>query len=247
MTGGADSPSVGEREPPGSTSRGGAPPLPPSPLARVPAAAPVRESALPWTTVVAALVPPLALSVVTSPLGLSPSPGQYTALTAEPWRAAFMVLGAAIMDRVAPSWARGLRWGIGMAVGGLVPPEGLLLCPGTRCGLPVGDWTTAWALTVLGSGLVGLLLGLAMGRGSRPAATRLVMAVVAGAGVQGLWLVVIQGLYIVSPLALRVGSPWAVAATVARAATVGAVVPAAHGAAFSLVVVAGVLCARRVP
>ncbi len=248
MTGGGDRASAGQHDPLGSMGAAEAPPLPPSPLARLVAGPAARGPALPWTTALAVVVLPLPVSVLTSSLPLSHyGPGNdYPPLVAECWRAALMVVGAAVMDRLAPSWPRWARWGIGMVVGGLAPTQYLLLCPG-RCGRAVHEWASGIGLMALGSGAMGLLLGVGSGGDARPGTSRMGAAVLAGAGVEVLWALVVVGLSSVSGVPGGLAAVPALAASIANGALVDAVVGAANGAIFALVVVAGLRWGPRLP
>ena len=104
------------------------PPLPPPPMGRL-ATEDAARVPLPWTAL------PLALAgavIVALPTGIICASVYHDAEMAVPfptamaWWIAACALGAAGMDRLARSWPRVVRWGLGMAIGAFIPNPGVL-------------------------------------------------------------------------------------------------------------------------
>jgi hypothetical protein len=84
--------------------------------------------------------------------------------------ALLVVLGAAMADRLVPSWPRGARWACGMG-GAMLAGDGLLLCAahfvlGRRGGLLLPQVAAVSAWTGVPYALLGLALALPSGSGT---------------------------------------------------------------------------------
>jgi hypothetical protein len=202
-----------------------APPLPPSPLAQVEPEGP-PDVPLPWTAVplggvAGAIAGIVDWAIATASAGGPPLPPRVGAHQAGVNAAAalFIVLGAAISDRLAPKWPRGVRWACGMGVAGaasvgmVVSALCLLWAPagGVSARQMVGLAASTVASTGTAYALFGAVLGLAAGSGRQVlwrlplggcGAMAAIMAAKSGLAVLGAQLPIMGSAYPVSGMAL---------------------------------------------
>ncbi len=140
-----------------------APPLPPSPLTEVVEVEPFERLRLPWTTLLFALLGALLPGPILSLAFLRVHPDAYViggvGAVMAGVRALVLAFGATAADRVVNCWPRMARWGLGLAILGLVP--GLEQVP---MGFPAfPNWAVirlAWmAGAAVRDGLIGAISG----------------------------------------------------------------------------------------
>jgi hypothetical protein len=139
------------------------PPLPPSPLTEVVEVEPFERLRLPWTTLLVALLGALIAGLLLTVGFLSTHREAHmvgvVAVVVAGVRAVVLALGAVAADRIVGGWPRMARWGLGLAILGLVP--GLELVPMGLAASP--NWVAMclpWmAAAAVRDGLIGAISG----------------------------------------------------------------------------------------
>jgi len=145
---------------------GGAPDMPPPPLAQ-PAAERAPDPPLPWSAPVATVVAVLAVSPLIMLL-LWRTAQDRKAWWEVPllfaWYGLTAGLGAAIMDRLEPRWSAPGRWALGMGVLSVVPSPAFLVIMAVQAKVSPSAPVAFAVVAAIECGVLGWALGLARRR-----------------------------------------------------------------------------------